>query len=238
VSTQSVDLPPVFVQQAEPGRVSTQSDGGGVDGDWVIQFNANTTADFVDGVCTSEQSQVLDASTGRSVQTLHSMDINCTVEEPKVAQKGQKLSKVKVTASKAQVESIRKAMPTKIDFVQHAVSAQSVDGLPPVFVQQADAPELAQDGEGAQEVNGTLTGGDLQLVGDIGGLELDILEDSDAPELVQQAFNQQGLAPVYERQYAQSAGQVRFRRDRFRRYRRLRIQGDQGRGGLGHRFTV
>jgi hypothetical protein len=113
-----------------------------------------------------------------------------------------------------------------------------IGGLELDILEDSDAPELAQDGEGAQEVNGTLTGGDLQLVGDIGGLELDILEDSDAPELVQQAFNQQGLAPVYERQYAQSAGQVRFRRDRFRRYRRLRIQGDQGRGGLGHRFTV
>ena len=32
--------------------------------------------------------------------------------------------------------------------------------------------------------------------------------------------------------------QVRFCRYRFSSYRRLRIQRDQGRGGLGYRFTV
>jgi hypothetical protein len=52
-----------------------------------------------------------------------------------------------------------------------------------------DLPQVEQDGEGAQEVNGTLVGGDLQLVGDIGGVELDILEDSDAPELVQEVVD-------------------------------------------------
>jgi hypothetical protein len=34
------------------------------------------------------------------------------------------------------------------------------------------------------------------------------------------------------------ADSVSFRRDRFPRYRLLRIQGDQARGGLGYRFTV
>ena len=113
--------------------MNTQS-AGNARGQWVIQFNQNTTADFVNGVCTSEQDQVYDVSTGEGVKTMHSMDINCTVEEPKVSAKSQKLGKrytMRVKATKDQVKAMSRAMPNNIDLVQlvksQSVSTQSVE---------------------------------------------------------------------------------------------------------------